>query len=146
MYITINIGIYDNHIYINTHIMSSSTFAMPWVEKYRPTSFNSIVLNDVNKTICHNIVETGYFPHILLYGPPGTGKTTTINNLISSYQAKIGKVNKDLIIQLINGQRESLFELTCRECRFSWNGSVSCASNDLIALVPCESGAWAFHY
>lgn len=126
MYITINIGIYDNHIYINTHIMSSSTFAMPWVEKYRPTSFNSIVLNDVNKTICHNIVETGYFPHILLYGPPGTGKTTTINNLISSYQAKIGKVNKDLIIQLnasdergIDIIRNHILQFVNSKCMFS---------------------------
>ena len=62
--------------------------AMPWVEKYRPTSFGDIVLNDINKEICNNIIEHKYFPNLLFYGPPGTGKTTTIINLVTSFQKK----------------------------------------------------------
>jgi replication factor C subunit 3/5 len=58
----------------------------PWVEKYRPTTFNNIVLDPLNKQILENIIKTQYFPNLLFYGPPGTGKTTTIINLISSYQ------------------------------------------------------------
>jgi len=37
---------------------------------------------------------------LLFYGPPGTGKTTTIINLITSYQEKLNNKNKDLIIHL----------------------------------------------
>ena len=72
----------------------------PFVEKHRPKQFDHIVLDPFNKTILKNIIETSYFPNLLLYGPPGTGKTTTIINLIDAYQEKIGKKNKDLVIHL----------------------------------------------
>jgi DNA polymerase III delta prime subunit len=72
----------------------------PWVEKYRPTQFNEIVLDETNRKILTNIIETGYFPNLLLYGPPGTGKTTTVMNLINAYQKKQCNVAKDLIIHL----------------------------------------------
>jgi DNA polymerase III delta prime subunit len=72
----------------------------PWVEKYRPTQFNDIVLDASNRKILSNIIETSYFPNILLYGPPGTGKTTTAMNLINAYQKKQNNVAKDLIIHL----------------------------------------------
>ena len=58
----------------------------PWIEKYRPTEFKDIVLDDTNKKILTNIIKNDYFPNLLFYGPPGTGKTTTIINLIKSYQ------------------------------------------------------------
>ena len=61
---------------------------IPWVEKYRPTSFENIVLDKVNQTILENIIKMNMFPNLLLYGPPGTGKTTTIINLINSYQER----------------------------------------------------------
>jgi len=71
-----------------------------WVEKYRPTEFDNIVLDPVNKTILKNIIETAYFPNLLFYGPPGTGKTTTIINLVNSYQEKLNQKNKELMIHL----------------------------------------------
>ena len=46
------------------------------------------------------MIDTNYFPNILLYGPPGTGKTTTIINLINSYQLKNNEANKGLMIHL----------------------------------------------
>jgi replication factor C subunit 3/5 len=73
---------------------------IPWTEAYRPTEFDDIVLDPINKQILKNIIETSYFPNVLFYGPPGTGKTTTIINLINAYQAKVGIKNKDLIIHL----------------------------------------------
>jgi replication factor C subunit 3/5 len=63
----------------------------PLVEKYRPDRFENIVLDEYNSTILNNIIETSYFPNIILYGPPGTGKTTTILNLITKYKEKHGK-------------------------------------------------------
>jgi len=72
----------------------------PWVEKHRPTQFDDIVLDPYNKKIMKNIIETSYFPNLLLYGPPGTGKTTTIINLVNAYQEKINNKNKGLMIHL----------------------------------------------
>jgi DNA polymerase III delta prime subunit len=73
---------------------------IPWVEFYRPTQFDNIVLDPLNRKLLKNIIDKSYFPNLLFYGPPGTGKTTTIINLINAYQEKLGIKNKDLIIHL----------------------------------------------
>ena len=73
---------------------------IPFVEKYRPVKFDEIVLDPLNKKILKNIIETSYFPNLLFYGPPGTGKTTTIINLVNSYQDKLNQKNKELMIHL----------------------------------------------
>jgi DNA polymerase III delta prime subunit len=78
--------------------MTSS--GIPLVEFYRPKIFEDIVLDPLNREILKNIIDTSYFPNLLFYGPPGTGKTTTIINLINSYQIKQNNNNKDLIIHL----------------------------------------------
>jgi len=70
------------------------------MEKYRPDKFNDIVLDPLNKQILKNVIETSYFPNLLFYGPPGTGKTTTIINLVNSYQEKLKIKNKGLMIHL----------------------------------------------
>ena len=77
--------------------MNNST---PWVEKYRPRKFDDIVLDSVNKLLLKNIIKKEYFPNLLFYGPPGTGKTTTIINLVNSYQEKLDQKNRDLMIHL----------------------------------------------
>jgi replication factor C subunit 3/5 len=72
----------------------------PWVEKYRPSSFDGIVLEKYNKIFLGNIIAKNCFPNLLFYGPPGTGKTTTIINLIQSYQLKNNCNDKSLVIHL----------------------------------------------
>lgn len=74
--------------------------AMPWVEKYRPSCFEHIVLEPMNRIILSNILNTNYFPNLLFYGPPGTGKTTTIMNLVTAYQSKLNMQNRGLMIHL----------------------------------------------
>jgi len=73
---------------------------MPWIEKYRPTHFDGIVLDPLNRTFFRNILEKRHFPNLLFYGPPGTGKTTTIINLINEYQDKYTRRNRESIIHL----------------------------------------------
>ena len=80
--------------------MTTVNTSIPWVEKYRPTTFDTIVLDPLNKIILNNIIERNSFPNLLLYGPPGTGKTTTIINLINKYQVSNNQVHKGLIIHL----------------------------------------------
>lgn len=71
---------------------------IPWVEKYRPTHFNNIIMCDTTKELLENIVKKQHFPNILFYGPPGTGKTTTIVNLINYYQRYHGIEDSTAII------------------------------------------------
>lgn len=79
---------------------TTSKTTIPWVEKYRPTHFDDIVLDPMNRQLFHNILENGYFPNLMFYGPPGTGKTTTIINLINEYQLKYYGKSKGTVIHL----------------------------------------------
>ena len=72
----------------------------PWIEKYRPKKLKDVVLDETNETILNNILLQKKFPNLLFYGPPGTGKTTTIINLIKSYQRKYNQMNKGCMIHL----------------------------------------------
>ena len=80
--------------------MMNNNISIPWVEKYRPDTFENIVLDPVNKRILNNVISTNNFPNLLLYGPPGTGKTTTIINIINKYQETNNEIHKGLIIHL----------------------------------------------
>jgi DNA polymerase III delta prime subunit len=82
------------------HNQNHHNKTIPWVEKYRPSKLNDIVLDPLNKSIIDNIIEKNHFPNILLYGPPGTGKTTTIINLVNKFQEKHNQQNKGLMIHL----------------------------------------------
>jgi replication factor C subunit 3/5 len=80
--------------------MTEKIDTRPWVEKYRPTQFEDIVLDPLNKILLENIVSQNNFPNLLFYGPPGTGKTTTIINLIDKYQEVYNQKRKGLKIHL----------------------------------------------
>ena len=81
------------------YLIAMNTYC-PFVEKHRPTQFQDIVLDPLNKKILKNIIDTSYFPNLLFYGPPGTGKTTTIINLINAYQEKLNNKDAGLMIHL----------------------------------------------
>ena len=74
--------------------------SIPWVEYYRPSAFDDVVLDPLNKIIMKNIIDTSYFPHILLYGPPGTGKTSSAMILINEYHKKNNQRSSELTITL----------------------------------------------
>ena len=74
---------------------------IPFVEKYRPKILEDTVLDNLSRTILENMITMNDFPNLFFYGPPGTGKTTTIINLIESFQKKYnGSINKSLVIHL----------------------------------------------
>jgi replication factor C subunit 3/5 len=74
--------------------------SIPWVEFYRPSKFDDVVLDPLNKIIMKNIIETSYFPNLLLYGPPGTGKTSSVMILINEYHKKHNQRTSELTITL----------------------------------------------
>tara|TARA_B110000259_G_scaffold33107_1_gene36518 strand:+ start:5591 stop:6505 length:915 start_codon:yes stop_codon:yes gene_type:complete len=73
---------------------------IPWTEKYRPHLFENIILDDNNRKLFNNILETNNFPNLLLHGPPGIGKTTTIINLINKFKTQNGEETKTSVIHL----------------------------------------------
>lgn len=76
----------------------------PWIEKYRPTQFIEMKLDDKHRIIFNNIVKNGKFNNMLFYGPPGTGKTTAITCLLND-------INK------LHGYSENIIHLNASDDR-----------------------------
>ena len=73
---------------------------VPWVEKYRPVTFDDIILSEINQKILNNMINNNTFLNLILYGPPGTGKTSTIINVINTFQDKCEKRDRSLVMHL----------------------------------------------
>jgi replication factor C subunit 3/5 len=71
-----------------------------WNEKYRPETLEGYLGNEDFISSLETWISKNDFPNLLLYGPPGTGKTTTIINLVNSYQITLNQKNKGLMIHL----------------------------------------------
>ena len=50
---------------------------IPWIEKYRPKSFDEIVSQSIAINNLKKFVKTTNIPHLIFTGPAGTGKTST---------------------------------------------------------------------
>ncbi len=50
---------------------------IPFVEKYRPTSFDEVVSQNIAINNLKEFVKSGNMPHMIFTGPAGTGKTST---------------------------------------------------------------------
>lgn len=50
---------------------------IPWTEKYRPTTFNNIVSQNIAINNLREFVKNTNIPHLIFTGPAGTGKTST---------------------------------------------------------------------
>ncbi|KAJ0258045.1 hypothetical protein HA466_0069120 [Hirschfeldia incana] len=58
--------------------MGSSSYEIPWVEKYRASKVVDIVGNEDAVSRLQVIARNSNLPNLILAGPPGTGKTTSI--------------------------------------------------------------------
>jgi DNA polymerase III delta prime subunit len=57
-----------------------------WVEKYRPSSWETVVLEPSHRDLFDALHAAHECPSLLAYGPPGTGKTTTLLQWIEHFQ------------------------------------------------------------
>ncbi|MFX1326838.1 MAG: AAA family ATPase, partial [Promethearchaeota archaeon] len=57
----------------------------PWVEKYRPETFNDIVSQSIAINNLKEFVKTTDIPHLIFTGPAGTGKTSTALIIAKSF-------------------------------------------------------------
>jgi DNA polymerase III delta prime subunit len=83
------------------HIANSSS--IPWVEKYRPSKFEDIVLDPLNRQLFENCLNSNYFPNLLFYGPPGGGKCHSINTPILMFDGSIKMVQDIAVGDIVMG-------------------------------------------
>jgi len=54
---------------------------LPWVEKYRPSNLDNIILDDITRCKVTNFISKKEISNMIITGHPGTGKTSTIKCL-----------------------------------------------------------------
>merc|ERR1712024_227343 len=70
---------------------------VPWIEKYRPSTFHEIVGNQETVSRLSVFAKDGNVPNIIIAGPPGVGKTTTILLLA---RLLLGENFKEAVLEL----------------------------------------------
>ncbi|KAF2161077.1 hypothetical protein M409DRAFT_37610 [Zasmidium cellare ATCC 36951] len=76
---------------------SSTTYELPWVEKYRPVFLDDIVGNTETIERLKIIAKDGNMPHVIISGMPGIGKTTSILCLARQL---LGDAYKEAVLEL----------------------------------------------
>ncbi|RIA95947.1 P-loop containing nucleoside triphosphate hydrolase protein [Glomus cerebriforme] len=71
---------------------------LPWLQKYRPATFDDIVGNEPSINVLKSVSKNGNIPNFLLSGPPGTGKTSSIVCLANELYGK--ELAKKAILEL----------------------------------------------
>ncbi len=77
--------------------ISSNTYLIPWIEKYRPKNLDEIVGNEYTIERLKFIVQYGNLPNLILSGPSGVGKTTSILCLANEL---LGENYKEAVLEL----------------------------------------------
>mmetsp|Transcript_11741 Transcript_11741/g.30075 ORF Transcript_11741/g.30075 Transcript_11741/m.30075 type:complete len:357 (-) Transcript_11741:48-1118(-) len=103
---------------------------MLWVDKYRPRSFEKLVIHkDIGQNV-KGLVADGDCPHMLFYGPTGAGKKTlvmcTLREMFGPSVEKLKVETRPWSIQLPSRKLE--LELT------------TISSNDHVELNPSDVG------
>ena len=63
---------------VNDLKVKTNKIYLPWVEKYRPSNLDEIILDDLTKRKMNNFLRNNNISNMIITGHPGTGKTSTI--------------------------------------------------------------------
>ncbi len=63
---------------VNDLKIKTNKIYLPWVEKYRPSNLDDIILDDLTKRKMNNFLRNNDISNMIITGHPGTGKTSTI--------------------------------------------------------------------
>jgi replication factor C subunit 3/5 len=100
------------------------SYNLPWIEKYRPDTFNDIVSHIDILNALEKMINNNGLPHLIFYGPPGTGKTTTI---LACAKKMYGSNFKNMTLEL-NGSEDRGINVV-REQIKDFSGSKQFISN-----------------
>ena len=77
---------------------------LPWIEKYRPKTFDNLIINECILNTIQNYIAMSTLPHIFLYGPSGTGKTSFILSIVNSIY---NNLNHSMVLNINASDEES---------------------------------------
>ena len=97
-----------------------------WVERYRPSTIDDLILPESIKTTFSEIISQGKIPNLILSGSAGTGKTSAAMVLCKS-------LNCDYII--INGSDEGRLIETLRNKLTQYCSSVSMSGGRKVVII-----------
>lgn len=94
---------------------------LPWTEKYRPSSLDQLIGQEVVSHTFAKCLITQQLPHLLLSGPPGCGKTSSILVLakqlfgygLSFFQERYFWGCFLICLIIVNGSKVSTIEKEC---------------------------------
>lgn len=61
---------------------------IPWVEKYRPKTFDNIISQNIAINNIKEFIKNPNMPHMIFTGPAGTGKTSTALIIVQNFLSK----------------------------------------------------------
>lgn len=111
---------------------AGTTSALPWVEKYRPTSLSQIVHHEMIIHLLREFIRSREMPHLLFYGPPGTGKTSTI---LSCAQEIYGKHISTMVLHLNASDERGIDVVRKQIIQFASTANFFCTDRTLSKLV-----------
>ena len=72
-----------------------------FVEKYRPSTLDDIILTDDNYAVFNQFKKQGEIPNLLFAGAPGIGKTSLAKIIVNSLMKQIASMTQSKIVSLI---------------------------------------------
>jgi len=77
---------------------------LPWIEKYRPKTFDNLIINECVLNTIRNYISLSTLPHLFLYGPSGTGKTSFVLSIVNSIY---NNINHSMVLNINASDEES---------------------------------------
>ena len=111
--------------------------SIPWIEKYRPKTFDNIVLPDNIKTSFELFIENKTLQHLLFYGSSGTGKTTSIK--ILAHQIYSEEEKPFMILEINASEERGIDTIRDKVMRFVNNSLYPSKLFKLVILDEADS-------